>query len=72
MRARVLQSFYYEYAVRRAKSDDGEFEGRIILGCAIAHEVGHLQLGSNRHSGCGFGSHNLADRYNRSVLGEVE
>jgi hypothetical protein len=39
--------------VRRAKSDDAEFEVPIILGCAIAHEVGHLLLGSNSHSGSG-------------------
>jgi hypothetical protein len=49
----VLASVYYEYAVRRAKSDDAEFEVPIILGCAIAHEVGHLLLGSNSHSGSG-------------------
>jgi hypothetical protein len=26
---------------------------RIILGCAIAHELGHLLLGTNSHSGKG-------------------
>lgn len=49
----VLASVYYEYAVRRAKSDNAEFEIPIILGCVIAHEVGHLLLGSNSHSGSG-------------------
>jgi len=49
----VLASVYYDYAVRRAKSDDAEFEIPIILGCVIAHELGHLLLGSNGHSGTG-------------------
>ena len=49
----VLASVYYEYAGRRAKSDDAEFEAPIILGCAIAHELGHLLLGTNSHSDSG-------------------
>jgi hypothetical protein len=49
----VLATVYYEYAVRRGKSDHAEFEIPIILGCAIAHELGHLLLGSNGHSGAG-------------------
>jgi hypothetical protein len=40
-------------AVRRAKSDGAEFDIPIILGCVIAHEIGHLLLGSNSHSGLG-------------------
>jgi hypothetical protein len=46
----TLASVYYEYAARLAKSDDAV---PIILGCAIAHEVGHLLLGPNSHSGGG-------------------
>jgi hypothetical protein len=46
----VLASVYYEYAARRAKTDNAEFEAPIILGCAIAHELGHLLLGTNSHS----------------------
>jgi hypothetical protein len=46
----VLASVYYEYAWRRAKSDDSKFEAPIILGCANAHELGHLLLGTNSHS----------------------
>jgi hypothetical protein len=46
----VLASVYYDYAVRRGKSDDAEVEIPIILGCAIAHELGHLLLGTNSHS----------------------
>jgi hypothetical protein len=46
----TLASVYYEYAVRLATSDK---EVPTILGCAIAHEVGHLLLGRNSHSGGG-------------------
>ncbi len=46
----VLASVYYEFASRRARSDDAEFELPIILGCVMAHELGHLLLGSNSHS----------------------
>jgi hypothetical protein len=49
----VFASVYYEYALRRAKVDDAEFEIPIILGCAIAHELGHLLLGTNSHSDTG-------------------
>ena len=49
----VLASVYYEYATRRAKSDDADFEAPIVLGCAIAHELGHLLLGTNSHSDAG-------------------
>jgi hypothetical protein len=46
----ALASVYYEYAGRLASSDR---EISIMLGCAIAHEVGHLLLGPNSHSGGG-------------------
>ena len=46
----VLASVYYEPARRSARSDNAEFESPIILGCAIAHEMGHLLLGPNAHS----------------------
>ncbi len=46
----VLASVYYEFALRRARNDDAEFELPIILGCVMAHELGHLLLGSNSHS----------------------
>jgi hypothetical protein len=46
----ALASVYYEYVVRLANSDDAV---PIILGCAIAHEVGHLLLGPNGHSAAG-------------------
>jgi hypothetical protein len=49
----VLASVYYDYAVHLARSDDAEFEVPVILGSVIAHELGHLLLGSNSHSGSG-------------------
>jgi hypothetical protein len=49
----VLATVYYEYPVRLAKRDDAEFELPVILGCVIAHEIGHLLLGSHSHSDSG-------------------
>jgi hypothetical protein len=46
----TLASVYYEYAVRLAGRDN---EVPVILGCAIAHEVGHLLLGPSSHSAGG-------------------
>jgi hypothetical protein len=49
----VLASVYYDYAMHLARSDNAEFEIPIILGCVIAHEIGHLLLGLNSHSASG-------------------
>jgi hypothetical protein len=49
----ILASVYYDYALRTAERDNAAFEAPIILGCVIAHEVGHLLLGTNSHSGSG-------------------
>lgn len=46
----ALATVYSESALRFARNEEGEFEGSIVLGCAIAHEIGHLLLGSNSHS----------------------
>jgi hypothetical protein len=48
-----LASVFYDRMLKRAISDDAEFEAQFLLGCAIAHEIGHLLLGSNGHSGSG-------------------
>jgi hypothetical protein len=48
----VFATVYYE-AVRHAKSDGADFDIPIILGCVIVHEIGHLLLGLNSHSGSG-------------------
>jgi len=49
----ILASVYVNYAVERAKRDNAEFEIPVILGNVIAHEIGHLLLGLNSHSGVG-------------------
>jgi len=49
----IFASVYYDYALRSAKRDNDEFEVPVILGCVVAHELGHLLLGSNSHSGSG-------------------
>jgi hypothetical protein len=49
----VLASVYYEHAVGLARSEGAEFEVSTILGCVMAHEIGHLLLGSNSHSDTG-------------------
>jgi hypothetical protein len=49
----VLASVYYDYAAHLARSDNAEFEIAIILGCVIAHEIGHLLLASNSHADTG-------------------
>jgi hypothetical protein len=49
----VLATVYYEYPVRLAKRDDAGFEVPVILGCVIAHEIGHLLLGPHGHSNSG-------------------
>ena len=49
----LVASVYYDYAVRSAKIDAADFEVPILLGCVVAHEIGHLLLGMNSHSGSG-------------------
>ena len=49
----ILASVYVNYAVERAKRDNAEFEIPMVLGNVIAHEIGHLLLGLNSHSGSG-------------------
>jgi hypothetical protein len=39
--------------LRVGKSDNASFEVPIILGSVMAHEIGHLLLGLNSHSGSG-------------------
>ncbi len=49
----AFASVYYEFAMRRAKTDRAASEITIILGGVIAHELGHLLLGTNGHSRAG-------------------
>jgi hypothetical protein len=46
----TLASVYYEDAVRLASTGNRDFEASTILGCGMAHEIGHLLLDSNGHS----------------------
>jgi len=49
-----LASVYYNDTVRLAAEQEYvEFDARIILGRVIAHQLGHLFLGSNSHSSAG-------------------
>jgi hypothetical protein len=49
----IVATVYYDYVVRDAKRDAAEFEIPIVLGCIMAHEIGHLLLGTNSHSNSG-------------------
>jgi hypothetical protein len=49
----AVATVYYEHVVRQATGDDAKFGAPMILGCVIAHEIGHLLLGSNSHSDWG-------------------
>jgi hypothetical protein len=49
----IVASVYVNYAVEKAKRDNAEFEIPMVLGNVIAHEIGHLLLGLNSHSGSG-------------------
>jgi hypothetical protein len=49
----LVATVFYDDAVLRARRDAAEFEVPILLGCVIAHEIGHLFLGPNSHSASG-------------------
>lgn len=52
--APVFASVYYESAQRVARqTTESEANVATILGCLIAHEVGHLLLGHNQHTASG-------------------
>jgi hypothetical protein len=48
--APALATVYYGSVLGFARYDQTELEAPMVLGCAIAHEIGHLLLGPNRHS----------------------
>lgn len=66
--APALATVYSESALRFARNDEGEFEAPTILGCAIAHEIGHLLLGSNSHSLSGVMSAHWECKHIRQAL----
>jgi hypothetical protein len=49
----VLATIYYEKIAQRAERDNAKFELPILLGCVMAHELGHLLLGTPGHSNAG-------------------
>jgi hypothetical protein len=49
----VLATVSYEHISRRAQRDDAPYELPMILGCVMAHELGHLLLGTPKHSSTG-------------------
>jgi hypothetical protein len=49
----VLATIYYDKIAQRAERDNAKFELPILLGCVMAHELGHLLLGTPGHSHAG-------------------
>jgi predicted aspartyl protease len=49
----VLVTVSYEHIASRALRDNSPSEASTLLGCVIAHELGHLFLGSDGHSSVG-------------------
>jgi predicted aspartyl protease len=49
----VLVTVSYEHIANRALRDNSPSEESTLLGCVIAHELGHLFLGSDSHSSVG-------------------
>jgi len=49
----LLASVYYDRVLLRAVRDTAQFEVHLILGAVMAHEIGHLLIGSNAHSSSG-------------------
>jgi hypothetical protein len=49
----VLITIYYEKIVRRAHRDSADAELPVMLGCVMAHELGHLLLRAPGHSAKG-------------------
>jgi hypothetical protein len=49
----VYATIYYDKIAQRAHKDDSAAELSVLLGCVMAHELGHLLLGDPRHSQTG-------------------
>jgi hypothetical protein len=49
----VLVTVSYEHIASHALRDNSPSEASTLLGCVIAHELGHLFLGSDSHSSVG-------------------
>src|SRR5579859_6418575 len=48
-----MANVYYQKAMLFVGGKGSGFAGQAILGCVMAHEIGHLLLGSNSHSDSG-------------------
>ena len=64
----ALASVYYGTAVDLARIYGGEIDAPTILGCVMAHEIGHLLLGSNSHSGTGIMQGNWGRKQVRELI----
>lgn len=51
--APALATVYYGRVSSLGHSDEANYEVPVILGCAIAHEIGHLLLGPGAHAPMG-------------------
>ena len=49
----VYSTIYYRQIASRVHRDDADSDLPVLLGCVIAHELGHLLLHSARHSATG-------------------
>jgi len=67
----ILASVYYDYAARLALTQYTEFDTSIVLGCVIAHELGHLLLGQNGHSRAGIMQSWKREQVRRAMMGAL-
>jgi hypothetical protein len=65
--APALASVYYNYALH-AQNDHAKFEAHVLLGCVIAHEIGHLLLGAEGHSADGIMQPHLGPKQVRQAI----
>jgi hypothetical protein len=67
----VYATVYYEHIALRAHEDNSEAELPILLGCVIAHELGHL-LGVSGHSTSGIMQpHFGANQIRQALMGNL-
>jgi hypothetical protein len=68
----VYATIYHENLVRKAKEDDATSELPILMGCVIAHELGHLLLGNPHHSTAGIMQANWgASQFQQALRGRL-
>ena len=68
----VYATIYYDKVARRAHNDDSAAELPVLLGCVIAHELGHLLLGSPGHYKFGIMQAQWgADQIRRALTGRL-